>query len=143
MSKTARAHRKFAIYSIYLDTWLEGEEEIREGETRQQTLERILDELEQTAEARRKKHLISQEGNPEEGIKFEYPAARPNPPVAPGGHAFRESTPQVIDYKQKENLEIQIDNAASLEDLAKLKQDAGANGLVSQYMKRLNELMVK
>lgn len=51
--------------------------------------------------------------------------------------------PQVIDYKQKESLEISIDNAATLEDLAKLKQEAGANGLVSQYMKRLNELVIK
>jgi hypothetical protein len=49
MSKTARAHRKFAIYSGFLDTILEGEEEIQEGETRKDTLKRILKDLEETA----------------------------------------------------------------------------------------------
>ena len=54
-----------------------------------------------------------------------------------------ETTTQVIDYKEKENLEIAIDNATSLEDLAKLKEQAGKQGLIHPYMQKMNELLAK
>src|ERR1700743_2037664 len=53
------------------------------------------------------------------------------------------SPPQVIDYKQKESLEIAIDNATSLESLAEIKEACGKAGLATQYMKRLNQLIIK
>lgn len=40
----------------------------------------------------------------------------------------------------KERLEIQIDNCASLDELATFKELAGKAGLVSDYMRKLNEL---
>jgi hypothetical protein len=67
------------------------------------------------------------------------------PPIGPILYT-KESivpTPQVIDYKQKETLEISIDNATSLEQLAEIKEACGKAGLISQYMAKLNQLVVK
>jgi hypothetical protein len=65
-----------------------------------------------------------------------------HPPTNPDYSPRPQIAPQVIDYKEKENLEIAIDNATSLEDLAKLKEQAGKQGLVRQYMQKLNYLSV-
>lgn len=43
--------------------------------------------------------------------------------------------------KESERLEIQIDNAQTLEDLSTIKEACGKAGLVSEYMKKINELM--
>ena len=42
--------------------------------------------------------------------------------------------------KDKERVEIAIDNAKTIDDLRLLNEDAGKNGLVSHYVKRFNEL---
>lgn len=62
--KTAKAHRKFAIYSNFLDTILEGEEEIQEGETRKEVMKRILAELEETASELRMEYQAKCNGVP-------------------------------------------------------------------------------
>jgi predicted RNase H-like HicB family nuclease len=97
------------------------------------TLEDALDELDDRLNAwhRKKYPHLYQEGNPEPSL------TRFPPPLT--GPAVIET----IDYKQKESLEIAIDNATSLESLAEIKEACGKAGLVSQYMKKLNELMVK
>jgi hypothetical protein len=51
------------------------------------------------------------------------------------------STPsQVIDYKEKENLEIAIDNATSLSQLEEIKDKCWGCGLSQQYIIKFNEL---
>jgi hypothetical protein len=100
--KTAKAHRKFAIYSIYLDTWLEGEEEVQEGETRKDTLKRILDELEETAAELRKAAPKLDMG--------------PNTQTTPAPHGI----PTIS--KDSERLEIAIDNAQTIDDLKLVKE---------------------
>jgi hypothetical protein len=87
------------------------------------TLEKMADEWHKKAHP----HLYQQEGAPE--IVRSFTPQQTGPSVA------------VIDYKEKENLEIAIDNATSLEDLAKLKEQAGKQGLIHPYMQKMNELM--
>lgn len=123
--KTAKAHRKFAIYSTFLDTILEGEEEIREGETRKDTLKRILAELEETAAELRK------EANP--GLLTPMNTDRMDDKFV-----FSNVLPTIS--LDKERLEIQIDNCTTIEELAEYKELAGKAGLVSAYMRKLNEL---
>lgn len=125
--KTAKAHRKFAIYSIYLDTWLEGEEEVREGESRKDVLKRILAELEETAAELRKETLPNldmawSKKELQTSWKDEIPGPLPTISL------------------NKERLEIQIDNCTSLEELAEYKELASKSGLVSVYMQRLSQL---
>jgi hypothetical protein len=129
--KTARAHRKFAIYSGFLDTILEGEEEILDGETRKDTLKRILKDLEETAADLRKEAMRG------DIIQETVKGAMDNfPPIGP-------PMPQVIDYKQKETLEIAIDNATSLEELQAIK-DANpvmTVPILKHCNRRMEELM--
>jgi hypothetical protein len=76
------------------------------------TLEDALDELDDRLNAwHRKKypHLYQQESSPE--IVRSFTPQQTGPSVMP----------QVIDYKQKETLEIAIDNATSLEELQAIK----------------------
>lgn len=53
----------------------------------------------------------------------------------------RQSLGIPVISKESERLEIQIDNAQTLEDLSTIKEACGKAGLVSEYMKKLNELM--
>lgn len=105
--KTAKAHRKFAIYSIYLDTWLEGEEEVADGETRKDTLKRILKDLVETAADLKKEAEAMNGGYVQEALRG---ARESFPPIGP-------AAPQVIDYKKIEQFEKDIDNAQTSEEL--------------------------
>jgi hypothetical protein len=120
--KTARAHRKFAIYSIYLDTWLEGEEDIPEGETRKQVMKRILSELEETA-AELKEEAKTRTDTP------------PNVQTTPNAPY---SIPTIS--KDAEKLEIAIDNAQSIEELREIKDECWKHGLSAYYINKFNEL---
>lgn len=82
--------------------------------------------------------------------KAEYPHLyqESKPTHLPGGEAWISAPvnalPQVIDLKEvraKEELDDQILSATSLNELAIIKEACGKAGLVTQYMKRLNELM--
>jgi len=53
------------------------------------------------------------------------------------------ATIDLAQLREKEQLEIAIDNATSLEDLAKLKEQAGKQGLIHPYMQKLNQLISK
>lgn len=130
--KTARAHRKFAIYSIYLDTLLEGEEPILDGETRKDTLKRILKELEETA-VELKKEAESMTG---QFVQDALRGARESfPPIGP-------ATQQVIQTeKGPDNYLYLITTSPSLEDLKTYKTLASNNkDLYDAYCKRIKEL---
>ena len=129
--KTAKAHRKFAIYSGFLDTILEGEDEIQDGETRSEVLKRILKELEETA-AELKKDAESMRG---EIIQETIQGARDNfPPIGPG-------MPHVINI-QDEKISIAIENAQSIEQLGLLKSELKEKHL-PLYKQRLKQLQAK
>lgn len=131
-----KAERKFSIYSQFLDTTLTAEEERLPGESIEDGEMRIISALERTADRLRKQanpHLY-QEDLKQKGLE----ELRPHIPEP----NWRQSQVPIID-KSTEKLEIQIDNANSLEDLAKIKESCGKSGLMSLYMKRLNELMIK
>lgn len=70
------------------------------------------------------------------GIKFEYPQMRQTDRVAPGGHAFREFLPVIS--KDYERMEIEIDNASTLEEL-----DAVLNRYVTFPGKLLPQINAK
>ena len=101
--KTILVERKFSIYSQFLDTVLQSEGIIQEGETREDALIRVHDELESTAD--RLRNRINPSGGtplPKDYVRFDNIG---------------------IISKDDERLEIAIDNAASLEELDKLKAD--------------------
>lgn len=129
--KTAKAHRKFAIYSGFLDTILEGEDEIQDGETRSEVLKRILKELEETA-AELKKDAESMRG---EIIHETIQGARDSFPPIGGG------IPPVIDL-QDEKISIAIENAQSIEQLGLLKSELKEKHL-PLYKQRLKQLQAK
>ena len=125
------AHIKFSIGTTFLDNFFTAEDERLPGESIEDGVLRVRKHLVKAVDTLKKEAESIRGQIIEETFQG---AKRDFPPIGP-------ATPQVIDYKQKESLEISIDNASTLEDLAKLKQEAGANGLVSQYMSRLNQLM--
>lgn len=126
---TARAHRKFAIYSGFLDTILEGEEEILEGETRKDTLKRILKDLEDTAAELRAEHEQRTQGVP----LPDYAKYRHTDVFMP------ELTKEIpIISKDYERMEIEIDNASTLEEL-----DAVLNRYVTFPGKLLPQINAK
>lgn len=53
----------------------------------------------------------------------------------------RQSLGIPVISKESERLEIHIDNAQTLDELSTIKDACGKAGLVSEYMKKLNELM--
>jgi len=135
------AHIKFSIGTTFLDNFFTAEDERLPGESIEDGVLRVRKHLVNAIEMLKKEypHLCQET----DGIKFEFPPARSNPPVAPGGHAFVERSSIPVISKDTERLEIQIDNATSLEDLAKLKEQAGKQGLISPYMKKMNELLAQ
>jgi hypothetical protein len=124
--KTARAHRKFAIYSNFLDTVLEGEEEIRDGETRQDALLRIVRELEDAA-AELKRRI-----NPEM-------CPFPPPHTSMTAKGCLEQVPVIS--KDAEKLEIDMDNAPDIATLGRYEDRAIKMGMKIQYLRRFGELM--
>jgi hypothetical protein len=125
----ARADIKFGLYSDFLDRTLSAEDERLHGESIEDGVIRVHDALERAAAILKKRVQNSE-------------------PVDSGmdllEHMQRSSPPTVIDLKEvraKEELEDQILSATSLNELAIIKEACGKAGLVTQYMKRLNQLM--
>lgn len=104
--KTILVERKYAIYSQFLDTVLQSEGVIQEGETRKDALLRVHRELEETAEDLRK---MKEGWSPKVGVMF--------------SNSQGEVTGTIIIDKSMERLEIAIDNCQSLEELDQLKKD--------------------
>lgn len=102
---TILVQRKFAIHSQFLDTVLQSEGMIEEGETRQVALLRVHRELEETAVHLRR--------NAEHPVYGKYPLTPDE---------CTPEKPSIID-KSIERLEIAIDNCQSLEELDQLKKD--------------------
>lgn len=123
--KTARAHRKFAIYSGFLDTILEGEEEVAPGETRKDTLKRILKELEETAAELRKE------------------VSSPAPHMSKEEIIAVMSAPTVIDYKKTEKLEAAIERAETIDELKNVKTvyPLMPAKIIDMYNKKMEKLM--
>lgn len=134
-TKTILVQRKFCIYSMFLDTTLQAEDERLEGETIEDGIIRVHKQLEQTAERLRKEanpHLY-QESKPMERVD--------------GGMPFRthpattaESLP--IISKDVEKIEISIDNATTLDELKAVKEMSPVmpHPVLVLYNKKIKEL---
>jgi len=119
--KTISVQRKYAISTTFLDTTLESEDVIREGETREDAMNRVIDDLDRIADNRRKKLYPHRE----EAIE-----------VKQIGTIQVDNTPADGD----EALAL-IKNAPSLEILGTFKLIAATNKeLYEAYNKRLKEL---
>lgn len=137
--KTVSCHRKYPITTNFLDTMLEHSVAIEEGETKLDAYRRGLKELDQIAAELRR------EANPES-----YPAKYD------GRDRFHEMTsgqlpPTEVTYangslpiisKDKEKIEIAIDNAESVEELKIIKKayELMPASCLTQYNKRMAEL---
>jgi hypothetical protein len=128
--KTLSCHRKYPITTNFLDTMLEHSVVIEEGETKLDAYRRGLRELDQIAAELRR------EANP--GDAEEYAANKIQQLKQEG--RIRPAEPIPIISKDKERIEIAIDNASDLASLARYKKDATKMGLVKEYMRRINEL---
>jgi len=122
--KTAKAHRKFAIYSNFLDVILEGEDEIQDGETRPQVLKRIIKELEETAADLKKEAALQVGDGPNIQVASNAPYSIP-----------------VIDLND-DKIAIAIENAESIADLGVLKLELKEKHL-PLYKQRLKQLQAK
>jgi len=132
--RTAKTHRKFAIYSTFLDTILEGEEEVMEGETRKEVLKRINKELEDTAADLRKEAESMRGQIITETIKGAQESI----------HDIRQMPLPPIEINlQHERLEIEIDNCKTEEDLKqwKEKNQVIPVPILKYYNNRLKQLM--
>lgn len=108
--KTILVERKYSIYSQFLDTILQSEGVIQEGETRQQALLRVHGELEETAaELRKRIGVVSavsqwQSQDHKQDVTTTYASTQP-----------------IIIDKSIERLEIAIDNCMCVDELDQLK----------------------
>jgi hypothetical protein len=135
--KSIMVQRKYGIYSSFLDTTIQAEDELLPGESIEDGILRIHAQLESTAARLRKEAMphLHQEDSTERVF---------GPPLSVNHSAVSEKLKEyVIDYKQTEQLEIAIDNATSPEQLAEIKESCGKAGLVGAYMKKLNQLTTK
>lgn len=117
---TILVQRKYSIYTKFLDTILQSEDEIREGESRDQAMSRVRRELDATADEWRKEAVVN------ENIREDYEPVR--------------KSAAVIDYKKKEALEITLANCTTLEQVRLLKEDCGKYGLLTEYVIKFNQL---
>ena len=113
--KTVSMHRKYSVYTTYLDTMLEHSVEILEGESKLDAYRRGLMELDQIAEELRKEAHKDDYGisNPPTGeIKYT------NESIVPlGSHALG-----IIDLSH-EKMEIAIDNCKDEQELKAWKEN--------------------
>jgi hypothetical protein len=126
------AHIKFSLHTTFLDEMIQAEDERLPGESIEDGVIRVQEALWRAAE--RIKQKAYPNGREEWIPGFEFP------PHMKTQITFEQPTIPVIS-KDTERLEIQIDNATTLEDLAKLKEQAGKQGLIHPYMQKMNELL--
>jgi hypothetical protein len=123
------AYIKFSLHTSFLDTMLQAEDERLPGESVEDGVIRVHKALEQARDKIKKAHEIDLGFGP--GI---------HPPTNPDYSPRPQMVPQVINYQQKDALEIAIDNATSLSDLSGIKDRCFENGLSQQYIMKFNEL---
>jgi hypothetical protein len=123
-----KVHRKYAVYSKFLDTVLESESVMQDGETRQQALTRLRRELDATADEWRREATVNGQIQDVQEHPF-VPGQTPYLPVI---------------SKDDERMEIEIDNCSTFEELVRWKQlhDVLPGKIVAYYSKRLKELSV-
>lgn len=138
--KTINCHRKYPITTNFLDTMLEHSVVIEEGETKLDAYRRGLKELDQIAAELRK------EANPHLYQENTFL------PFVHTNHAHKDVfLPEVTTYhsgaipiisKDKEKIEIAIDNAETVEDLRLIKNNYQflPASLINHYNKRMQEL---
>ena len=128
---TILVQRKFSIYSQFLDTILQSEDEIREGETRKDALKRVHRELEETAADLRKESESMRGQIVEETIQG---AKITSPPIGP-------AAPIEINIKD-ERIQIAIENAQTSDELKDVKTvyPVMPFPLLRLYNKRMEEL---
>jgi hypothetical protein len=119
-----RADIKFGLYTDFLDRTLAAEDNRLPNESIEDGVIRVHEALERAAAILKKK--IADSNTPE--IIRSFTPQQTGPSVA------------VIDYKEKENLEIAIDNATSLTDLVGIKDECWKHNLSQQYIIKFNEL---
>lgn len=136
--KTVNCHRKYPITTNFLDTMLEHSVVIEEGETKLDAYRRGLKELDQIAAELRKEanpHLYQEKDKlKQDEWTREYPP--------PEHWKIPKDGPLPIISKDKERIEIQIDNAETIEDLKKVKAfyEFLPGSLINHYNKRMQEL---
>lgn len=123
--KILSCHRKYAIVTNFLDTMLEHSVEIRQGETKLDAYRRGLKELDQIAATLRKEH---------ESMTGQF-VANTNLQKLTENY-YSPPKPSIID-KSIERLEIQIDNANTLEELDQIL--LSYNKLPDEIMEQIEE----
>lgn len=126
---TISCHRKYAIVTNFLDTMLEHSVVIQQGETKLDAYRRGLKELDQIAATLRKEH---------ESITGQFVA---NTNLQKLTENYYPPKPAIID-KSIERLEIQIDNANTLEELDQiiLSYDKLPSEIMEQIKVKKNQL---
>ena len=132
---TLKMHRKYGIVTNFLDTMLEHEVEIQEGETKLDACRRGLKELDQiAADLRKEAHPHLYQETTDLNKKWVHAASEHMQQMNVG-----PTTLPTIS-KDKERIEIAIDNAETIADLQLIKDEAWSNGLSGHYIHRFNEL---
>jgi hypothetical protein len=117
-----RANIRFGLHSSFLDRGFEAEDERLPGESIEDGVLRVEAALTRAEDILRQRTAAKIDGAPNV-------QTTPNAPY---------SIPTIS--KDSERAEIAIDNAETLADLQLLKEEAGKYGLLTQYIKKFNEL---
>lgn len=128
--KTVNCHRKYPITTNFLDTMLEHSIDIQEGESKLDAFRRGLKELDKiAAELRKEAESMRGEIIQEtlKGVEHHDIRNQPFPTIS----------------RDKERLEIAIDNAETPEDLKAIKESSPLlpASLINHYNKRMTELI--
>jgi|ERR1700734_1578501 len=130
-----RVDIKFGLYTDFLDRTLAAEDSRLPNESIEDGVIRVHEALERAAVILKKRVAATVTDGFIQDANYKAP---------PSTLTTTNNGPAVIDLqaiREKENLEIAIDNATSLEDLAKLKEQVGKQGLIHPYMQKMNQLM--
>lgn len=135
-----KCHRKYPITTNFLDTMLEHFVDIQEGESKLDAYRRGLKELDQIAAELRKEANPEVYPQPYNGRdRFHELTSGQLPPAE---LTFANGSLPIIS-KDRERMEIDIDNAQTVEDLKKAKGESHIlpASLVDHYNKRMAELL--
>jgi hypothetical protein len=134
------AHIKFSLYTTFLDQMVQAEDERLPGESVEDGVIRVHKELEAAVQKIKDAHQIDLGFGP--GIVPMNPEAyrQPDRFMPEAIHQIPSKTSQVIDYKAKEQLEISIDNATTLEEMRNIKEQCWLVGLSKEWITKFNEI---
>lgn len=124
MSSPILIRRMYAVYSRFLDTTIQKECIQEDGETLLNAATRVRREMDAVADEWRREATVNGMIQDVQEHPF-IPGPKPT---------------TTIDYKKKEALEITLDNCTTLEQVRLLKDDCGKYGLLTEYVKKFNQL---